>query len=483
MTEKAGEEQEERRRGRAALLLLPALLLVALCCAWTLFASVPAGEAQAFIAAPLHSSALADYSQDGLLTGMRSLSISIIESVIRDHDPEADDADRRATEVIESMDDPVPTVTPRPGEPSQTPSLTPSLTSTFAPGFTSTFTLTPTATDTATPGPSPTPTSTATQTQTATPGPSPTPCKVRPIVYMEIPPDGTFYGFGDSILGHAHAYDPDDVNPIGCSPTPEVDGAGIVEVEFRVKKFGATVYTQIDTASIYCAFGGDWPCPTVSISGGVWPNSAPIEEGSHELWVRAKDNEGQWSLWDYVNITISLATPTPTPSNTPGPSPTASITPTASNTPIPPSATPLPSSTPTPIPSASPIPSATLPATATPDVCASITLTVFNWSGSQVWWTLTNGSGATIVLTRFDLTWTAGEDLSKAETDGADFWNGDTSSPANISSGWTGNPDKRTWNPSDSRQLRFAFEDIVTSSGYWLDVTFDNGCVTSATVP
>lgn len=478
MTENFGEEQEQRRKRRAALLLIPALFLASLCCGWALFGNISTGEAQTFIAAPLHSAAFADYSQDGLLPGMRSLSISIIEAVIRDHDPDATDADRRATEVMESLDDPIPTVTPQPGDPSQTPS--PSSTATTTPtrqsGVTPTITLTPTVTETATPGPSPTPTGTPTQTQTATLGPSPTPCKVRPRAYVEIPSDGAFFGFGDNIPGHAHAHDPDNVNPIGCSPTPEVDGAGIVEVEFYVKRFGVTAYSSTDTSSDYCAFGGNWPCPTVSVSGGMWPNSAPIQAGTHELWVRAKDNEGQWSLWDYVTFTISLSPPTPTPSNTPGPSSTPSPT----NSPIPPSATPTPSDTPAPtattVPSLTPVPSAT----PSIDPCSMITLGTFSYSGSKIWWPLTNGTASTILLIQFDLSWPFAENLDKAEMDGQNFWDGTAYSPASINSGWSGGASKRQVSAGQTRQVRFDFDqDPVPATGYSVTLTFDNGCVIS----
>jgi hypothetical protein len=476
MTNIPAEEQEERRKRRAVLLLLPVMLLVSLCCIWTLFANTSTGEAQSFIPAPLHSSALADYSEDDLLGRMRSLSITIIESVIRDHDPEADDADLRATEVMESMRDPVPTVTPLPGQPSVTPS--PHLSATVNP--LSTPSLTPAPSDTSTPGPSPTQTSTSTQTNTPTPGPSPTPCYVTPIAYVEFPSDGTFYGLGDDILGHAHAHDPDDVNPIGCSPTPEVDGAGIVEVEFRVKKLGATVFTILDASVEYCAFGGNWPCPTVSVSGGVWPNLAPIEAGVHQLWIRARDNEGQWSLWDYVTFTISLATPTPTPSNTPGPSPTPSATPSATNTLIPPSDTPVPSSTPLPspttVPSTTPIPSATpLPA------CPDFQLSGFGDDDSNhIWWTLTNTAAVEATIVRIDLTWTSGDDLTLIELDGSDMWNGSLSPTfASIPSMKAFTGVSRLLTAGQSKTLELTFGNSVDNT-YSIEIESDAGCTENA---
>jgi len=78
-------------RRRAALLLVPMLLLGAAFCLWTLFASVTLGEAESFIPAPLGSDALANYGEDGITGRLRSLSISIVEAVIRDRDPEEED--------------------------------------------------------------------------------------------------------------------------------------------------------------------------------------------------------------------------------------------------------------------------------------------------------------------------------------------------------------------------------------------------------
>jgi hypothetical protein len=73
-------------------LLLPLLLLGAGLCFWTLFASVSLGEAQSFIPAPLGSNAVANYGEDDIPGRLRSLSISIVEAVIRDRDPEEGNA-------------------------------------------------------------------------------------------------------------------------------------------------------------------------------------------------------------------------------------------------------------------------------------------------------------------------------------------------------------------------------------------------------
>jgi len=172
-------------------LLLPLLLLGAGFCIWSLFANVALGEA--FIPVPLGSDAVANYGKDEIPGRLRSLSISIIEAVIRDRDPEAEDAGARATDVSESLKSPVPTVTPKPGDPTRTPTPTviPELTVTGTtaltvtplplPNRTSTATEVPAAGPTSTSGPSPlpsktpTPSATAAATNTSTVTPTPTP--------------------------------------------------------------------------------------------------------------------------------------------------------------------------------------------------------------------------------------------------------------------------------------------------------------------
>ena len=115
------EELNERQRRRRALLLIPLVLLGAALCFWTLFASVTLGEAESFIPAPLGSDALANYGKDDLPGRLRSLSISIVEAVIRDRDPEEENVDSRVEDVSDSLKSPVPTVTPKPGDPTGSP--------------------------------------------------------------------------------------------------------------------------------------------------------------------------------------------------------------------------------------------------------------------------------------------------------------------------------------------------------------------------
>jgi len=114
-------QPEERKDRRSLLLLLLLPLLLGGICLWSLFANVTLSSAESFIPAGLHSSELANYGPDELRSPIRGLHISIIESVIQDRDPEALDAEQRATELVKKLDTPIPTVTPRPGLPTRTP--------------------------------------------------------------------------------------------------------------------------------------------------------------------------------------------------------------------------------------------------------------------------------------------------------------------------------------------------------------------------
>jgi hypothetical protein len=169
----------------------------------------------------------------------------------------------------------------------------------------------------------------------------------------------------------------------------------------------------------------------------------------HELWVRAKDDEGQFSLWVSTNFTISLAmtaTPSPTASTTPAPTATPTLPPT---------------STPTP-------------------TCSGYSLSGFNGSSNDVWWTLTNGGATAVTIIGIDLEWTLSGGLVKVKLSGAELWNaGDPSSPANIASGWTGV--SRILNPSVSKELRFEFDNSVGGNNFTVTVHFDNLCDVSRT--
>ena len=456
---------------RAVWLLLPLALAAAGICGWSLFANVTLGEAESFIAAPLHSAALANYAQDPIGGRLQSLSIRIIEFAIQDREPETDDAGARATEVVESLKSPVPTVTPKPGDPTYTPTLpstaVPSATigTSGTPAPTPSPTRTPTRTPSATPtdlptaGPSPTPTktptpgpsSTATKTPTAsnTPGPSntPTPCKVPPYIEIVSPIEDQHFTLTQELPGEAFAFDPDNANPATCATSPPgSNGQGIPltatptpAVEFIIERqVGVSwvqVHYQAQNTPAYCAFTGSVVCLTHDLGSGEWPDTTPINTGLHRMKARVKrDDEGVASEWVSVNFYIDpVSTATPTPSNTP-----------------------TPSSTPSP----------------TPDVCSMISLNSFNPSSTTVRWKIDNSTGGNVTLTQIELNWpTANGNLNSIQFEGSTIWTG-SDAPPSITVGTSqsvgsGVPDE---------EVKFIYGVDAQSTGYVLVLTFNSTC-------
>ena len=464
------EERDERRRRRAILLLIPLLLLGAAFCFWTLFASVSLGEAESFIPAPLGSDALANYGKDDLPGRLRSLSISIVEAVIRDRDPEEENVGSRMDDVVDSLKSPVPTV---PGAATGTPTSPPTTTSTPD------LSVTPTATGlpSASPFPSRTPTPTKTDVPTAgpsptaskTPTPSATPlCLAPPYIEILAPLDDERFTLAEDLPGQAFAFDPDNVNPLTCSITPSTfpddDGEGIAgspEVEIRIEwwngSFWVLVHTELESNAAYCPFGDIDPfCETHDLSTGVWPDSTPINTGLHRMKAKVlQDDEGVASAWHIHNFYID-----PAPTATPSP-----IPPTLTPSPVPPTLTPSPvppTLTPTPVP-----------------VCTGITLTGFNKSGSEAFLTLSNGPAATLTIDQVDVSWGFAADLSKVRLQSTEIWSGDQASPASFTEppfNWEGSLGDRQIGASASKELRFVFESGASSGGYSMYVHFDNGC-------
>ena len=472
------EERSERRRRRRALLLIPLLLLGAALCFWTLFASVSLGEAESFIPAPLGSDALANYGKDDIRGRLRSISISIVEAVIRDRDPEEEDVGSRVEDVSDSLKSPVPTVTPKPGDPTGTPTSPPTTTST--PNLNVTGTETATGSPSPSPIPSRTPTATRTDVPpTSTPGPSPTPtstqlCYATPYIKIISPIADQRFTLAEELPGQAFAFDPDNVNPLTCSITPSTfpddDGDGISgdpEVEMRIEWWNGSswvlVHTELEANTAYCPFGDVDPfCETHDLSTGEWPGSTPINIGKHRLKAKVlQDDEGVSSGWVWAEFYIDPV-PTPTPSNTP--TPTASNTPT--NTPVPPTNTPIP-------PTDTPVP----PPTDTPGVCPDFSLSGDDDDdASRVWWDLTNSGAVTAEITRIELTWGSGGTLQQIELDSNAIWNGDLGDPVDISTGWTGVT--RVFGPGISQQLRFNISSSINGL-FTVTVYSSNSCVVS----
>ncbi len=482
------EKTQDKNRRRALLLLLLLLLSCGLC-SWTFFANVTLSQAESFIPAGLHSSALADYSSDEFVSPFRSLQIKIVEFAIRDRDPEAEDVEARSTELMASMKTPVPTVTPGEGTPTAEPDTpTPAPTLIPSPTPTETATASPTTPPSLTPSPteSPEPATagpTLTPSQTPTPGPSPTPCKVNPLITIVAPLDGATYTLADELPGEAVAYDPDNADPASCLPvTPAPDGEGIstgptpgVEFEIKSEASGWSVVHHQDQFMVkYCAFTGTANCLLHDLSTGEWPDSTPIDLGWHKLYAKAHDDDGAESDWVEIDFYIEpapTATPTPSQTSTPSPTPTPTQTPTPTPTATAtwtPSPTLTPSQTPTPSPSP----------TATVDPCSGISLTGFGKFGVDAWVWLSNGPLGTITIDQIDVSWGFSADLRWIRLATIPIWSGDEPSPVSISSGWSGSTAYRQIGASTSKELRFVFESGAASTNYSIDVYFvENSCV------
>ena len=113
--------------------------------------------------------------------------------------------------------------------------------------------------------------------------------------------------------------------------------------------------------------------------------------------------------------------------------------------------------------------------TATPDVCGAINIHGFIADGQELDWTISNGSGGNIRITSLYINWPEGNQvLKKIELNGSEIWSGeDEAPPTNISSGMKGN---RLIGTGQSKTLHFYFDQEASSSGYSLEVGFDNGC-------
>jgi len=206
----------------------------------------------------------------------------------------------------------------------------------------------------------------------------------------------------------------------------------------------------------------------------------------------------------------STVPPTPTtgptvpgqPSNTPNPSATTgaapsatsplptlaiptTVVPTLINTPGLPSWTPTATRTLTSSPTITPSPTSTSPPpTPTMDPCSQLNLGGFQVGGQEVEIEVINNSGVALKIVGLHLDWPpANSRLKKIELSGDEIWNGaDNNPPTDIPAegGWNG-PSFRRWVGAGAvKPLVLFFNSDADSSGYWLNLEFDNGCTISA---
>ena len=111
----------------------------------------------------------------------------------------------------------------------------------------------------------------------------------------------------------------------------------------------------------------------------------------------------------------------------------------------------------------------------TPDVCAAISLHDFDVQGQELDWSVSNGTGSAVVINSIFFNWpTENEELKKIELNGDKIWDDkDESPPTDITSGLKGN---RQIGAGQSKTLRFYFGEDAVSTGYVLEIGFNNGC-------
>jgi hypothetical protein len=73
-----------------------------------------------------------------------------------------------------------------------------------------------------------------------------------------------------------------------------------------------------------------------------------------------------------------------------------------------------------------------------------------------------------------EVEWTLSGVLDKIKLDGADVWSGSAASPATITGPWTAV--SRVFDPSDSKELKFHFNNSVGGNNFTITVHFDDGC-------
>ena len=93
-------------------------------------------------------------------------------------------------------------------------------------------------------------------------------------------------------------------------------------------------------------------------------------------------------------------------------------------------------------------------------------------------WSLYNGGVATVEISNIFLDWPPDNaELTKIELGGDAIWDQkDHNPPTNIGGGWKSGV-SRSIGPSSLKTLMFVFDKEAKSSGYTLEVTFDNGYV------
>ena len=119
--------------------------------------------------------------------------------------------------------------------------------------------------------------------------------------------------------------------------------------------------------------------------------------------------------------------------------------------------------------------------TPTPDPCSHLTLVGYIVRLREVSWAIANEDSSPVTIKAIYLKWPDSNERLEAILLGRDtIWDqGDSTPPTYINSGWLSSG-SRVIGPDEIKRLTFRFSDSAASSGYYLEVTFNNGCTLEA---
>ncbi len=183
------------------------------------------------------------------------------------------------------------------------------------------------------------------------------------------------------------------------------------------------------------------------------------------------------------------AGPSPTPTSSPtvgplGPSPAVDISPTPTATTLV-VATATRTNTPVPPTNTSPPPTATHthapPSPTTENVCDNIRISNFAVNGQTISWTITNDSATNATINAITINWPSGNDyLDSITLGGETIWDQqDNLPPTVVDASWKGNA-SRTIGAGSTMTITFQFGEAAASSGYDLNIQFNQDCSKSA---
>lgn len=120
----------------------------------------------------------------------------------------------------------------------------------------------------------------------------------------------------------------------------------------------------------------------------------------------------------------------------------------------------------------------TITITPEPGMCSRFSLTFVNATSNIGLWRLSNDNSTPAMITQIELSWPkANEVIFNAFLNGRVIWSGGDLVPPSFMTTWFGDPSDRI--VEGNTRLEFLFGTSAVSSGYDLQLDFDNGCTVS----